>query len=348
MRRLLLLVLLSGGVFSAYAESPFTFEVSHKLLREEYWIDEPIAVEFTIKNTSAKPVKLLDFDGRDSFGVQFETKDPRILKRKSLKGRLEDFCFHGSASVFEFKPGEAISGIRYVNHGHEFRNPGNYTIGYTFFLGYEYEGMPRERSCEFKCEGRVAVTIAKQHLTRARLQPLLDQWTGDRAVRRQVMQGLSLVENPLAIPLLVKYAREAPSNTKTAAVALRRFISTQEGQDALESLANEFKPDDTYKIDEYNIPKERDYADYTLSCVLQSFRITERFPSERFFREQLRSSNIDRVRETLEFLLECQQLANQAPVEELERLLLQQNKQLSEQAEKVLEKVSKVKVEGQF
>jgi len=345
----LLFALVTGVAFGRVcAEEKFTFEVSYELQREQYWIDEPIGVEFRIKNTSSKSVTLYDFSGRDAFGVQFECKEPRVLKRKSLKGMWEDFCFNGMASGFDFKPGETISGHRFVNHSYDFRNPGNYAVGYQFYMSYEYEGMRREENCQFKCEGSFKVTVAKEGLTQARLQPILARWSNDEAVRRQVVEALSLVEDPLVIPLLVKYAREAPSTTKTAAVALRRFISKREGQAALEALGKEFGPKETYPWGEYNVPKERDYANYVLSCVFQSFRVTERFPSEAFLREQLRSANIDRVREALEFLMESQQLANQAPVEELERLVLQQNKQLSEQAEKVLEKISKVKVDIQF
>jgi len=162
------------------------------------------------------------------------------------------------------------------------------------------------------------------------------------------VRALSLVDDPLVIPLLVKYAREAPNTTKTAAVALRRFISTKEGLEAMESLGAEFAPDDVYPDEEWHLVKELDYGGFVSACVLQSFEMTERAPSEKFLKAQLSSKNEGRVSEALDFLVDSRQQANQAPLDEIEKLTKHEKEYISTKSTKVLEKISKVKVEADF
>lgn len=340
-------VLFAGCTLAAQEKPSFEFEFTTP--KQVYALGEPIPFEFKLTNAGVRPIYYMSGSVQDLISISFTCDNPRA-KTPAVEFNMENLLEgSGLMALRTFASKESLRGMRMANGKLRLLAPGRYRIVYQLIFECQLsDDFIKDERYTYKKDGSFEIEVSETPVALEHLQPFLKRGKLSSQAVQEVMDYLSCVDNPIVIPLLLKYGRECPYVGASAATALRRFAGTRTGVKALEELGAEFGADDKFMLDQAQHLSEKGYANNIIGSVYAAFFASGVLPSEEFLKKQLKSRNDMRVYFTLDYLLRAQQPANKIPLEEIEKLLTHKNENLARDARKVFEKISKEKVKDQF
>jgi hypothetical protein len=208
---------------------------SFRLIQDSVTLQEPVFVEFTLRNGSAEPIETdLGFNRKQNFDFTITTPDRRRVSAPSVAA--EGF---GAAGRISLRPGETYRQILLLNERYSFDAPGGYEVD-ARFTGSIHAAQKQAIQGD---GGWSTIRLTVRPRDQQRLTEVCGS-LAEKAVHgstyieaRDAALALSFVRDPVAVPFLGRVLRESKLVRSEAADGLAR-IATPEAVELLNASSN--------------------------------------------------------------------------------------------------------------
>jgi len=319
-------------------------ELSITPMKKAYCLGEPIGVSVTLKNGTAKDIEILSeypygrYDlTRTTIKGEYVYPEPDLEWEKEWEKRNRSWdVYIGRGPLMRtLAPGSEFHGIVYINKQFPFIKADTYRMKLRgrYFWVSDIEPVRSDSTFE--------IQVVPGEFTEEDLKSMLKQWREDNEqVASELISALSCVRQEFVCKYLLRCGRESPGCGVEVAKALAKFAETDEGKTNLEAMGAVFPNDEKCLSEGYRVSKEGMWGVIILEQILEVFASKKAMPSDKFLREQLACPYALRKWAVLHFL-EDHGLPGKVPLDAIEPLLHDENKELAKQAQKVLDKFAK-------
>jgi hypothetical protein len=326
------LVLLATCAVVTQSAEPF--ELSAKVLTGQIPLGTVPVVEFTVKYKGQSEISYLKLGDFSGLSIKWHHTDKQKLIIKDAKSLVES-NINQAGDYCSIAPTKSIRFLSIPST--ELNKTGIISIKYTAIMQY-YNGKPTPENQKYQeWDGQVEIVVVKDGGKADYISELLTIQKQTPSQSAAIASAISLVNHPSAISALLQIGRSNPYSVQAVSSALIPYLSSDEGREAMERLADEFPKSETMLMDGRLVSKEITYGYECLSAVLRSFQKTQAFPTQKFISKHLSSSNERKVWRMLEYILKAD-AQKQVEVEVLRKFLLSDNEEIRNFAQKIIEK----------
>ena len=261
---LLMLLLFMGNLLPAASQAAVTVTLTP--LKERYALDEPIAIAYAIHNDTNEEVHLLFFEYPNMMGVGFRCEDEQCISiPDSIPDDFPGLFWSGRAPQLTVKPFETYQRTIVLNRYLQFTGEGSYHVEYTvetsrviYHVEYKEdlnrEIVDREIINGVAAQGSIDVTLDDHKLTTAEIDLIMERvHREDEGTAFAVTEILMWIDNPQIIAALVTAAKRFPDRADDIIVALAKFMTNTDAQNAIFEIA----------LDPHNSSVEMAFSVYT-------------------------------------------------------------------------------------
>ena len=222
--------------FTGTVDTSEPIDVRLRPVKERYALGDPIAVEMTVRNASARPV-LLRFSYPDDLGLRFRTEGQAPVRSPAV-GQTVRVPPSVIQILRRFEPGEGVSVVFALRKYIRVDKPQDYKVEYK--AEYEDHARPEEGAAVYSATGTITVRVRDEAIAETELRSFLTLAleSESRQPRSEGIELLCWTQDKRAIPFLERAARVIMVNADVRVVeALGRFRDDRHARAALFRVA---------------------------------------------------------------------------------------------------------------